>query len=258
MKVLACYSMKGGVGKTATSVNIAYWAAQSGLRTLLIDLDPQGASSYYFRVKPAKKDWGERFFKAYEALLEHVKASDFANLDIIPAHLSFRGFDVLLDGLSKRKHRLESILKGMKNDYDLVILDCPPTISNLSESIFTAADYILVPVIPTTLSERTFDQLHDFFAQEDYSKKKLIPFFALVQKQKSLHHQTMENLRARSDKFLNATVPFSADIEKMGEHRAPVATFAGSRAGSKAYEALWKEIAPLFGKKESAKADSTV
>ena len=66
MKVIACYSMKGGVGKTATAVNLAYFAAKSGQRTLLIDLDPQGASSFYFRVKPSSKKWAERFFKTYK------------------------------------------------------------------------------------------------------------------------------------------------------------------------------------------------
>ncbi len=246
MKVLACYSMKGGVGKTATAVNIAWLAANAGLKTLLIDLDPQGASSFYFRVKPAKKDWAERFFKAYEHLLEHVKASEYPNLHVIPAHLGFRDFDVLLESLGKRRQRLDTILKGLRDDYDLVILDCPPTIGHLAEAVFTAADWLLVPVIPTTLSERTFDQLLAFFDEHDYSKKKLLPFFALVQAQKSLHHHTMDALRARSDRFWQTTVPFTADIEKMGEHQTPVLSFAPRGKGGLSYAALWAEIAPLM------------
>src|SRR6056297_2763575 len=117
MKVLACYSMKGGVGKSASAVNLAYWAARSGYRTLLIDLDGQGASSFYFRVRPGgKKDWGPRFFKAYGQLLKQIKASDFENLEIIPGQLSFRHFDVLLQQLKKRKKRLHQVLKGLKKE----------------------------------------------------------------------------------------------------------------------------------------------
>ena len=243
MKTLAIYSMKGGVGKTATSVNLAYWAAQSGLKTLLIDLDPQGASSFYFRVKPAKKSWGKRFFKAYEQLLKQIKASDYENLDVIPAHLSFRNFDVILHGLSQRKSRLQKILKGLRKEYDLVILDCPPSIGQLSESIFNAADLLLVPVIPTTLSERTFDQLLDFFKQEGYSKKKILPFFSMVQQQKSLHRTTQTNLRQSYPRFLQTQIPFSADVENMGEHRAPVDQFARTKPANIAYQQLWKEVA---------------
>jgi len=242
MKTLAIYSMKGGVGKTATSVNLAYWAAQSGMKTLLIDLDPQGASSFYFRIKPAKKNWGKRFFKAYENLLKQIKASDYENLDIIPAHMSFRNFDVILDGLNKRKSRLQKILKGMKKEYDLVILDCPPSIGHLSESIFIASDRLLVPVIPTTLSERTFAQLLDFFKQEGYSKKKILPFFSLVQNQKSMHKNTQDNLRQSHPNFLKTVIPFSADVENMGEHRAPVDQFARSKPANTAYRDLWQEV----------------
>ena len=246
MKVLACYSMKGGVGKTATAVNVAWMAANAGMKTLLIDLDPQGASSYYFKVKPAKKDWSERFFKAYEHLLEHIKHSEFDGLDVIPAHLGFRQFDVLLDALGKRKSRLDNILKGLKDEYELVILDCPPTIGNLAESIFNASDYILAPVIPTTLSERTFDQLNGFFEEHDYPKKKLVPFFSMVQAQKALHRHTMETLRARSDRFLYSTIPFTSDIEKMGEHQTPVTLFAPNGKGAKAFATLWVELQPLL------------
>ena len=242
MKTLAVYSMKGGVGKTATSVNLAYWAAGSGLRTLLIDLDPQGASSFYFRVKPAKKSWGKRFFKAYEQLLKQIKASDFEQLDVIPAHLSFRHFDVILDSLSQRKQRLSRILRGLKKEYDLVILDCPPGMGHLSESIFNAADKLVVPVIPTTLSARTYDQLLDFFKDKGYSRKKLLPFFSMVQAQKSMHKSTEEQMRGAHPAFLQTVIPFSADVENMGDHRAPVDVFARSRPANKAYQSLWLEV----------------
>lgn len=242
MKVIACYSMKGGVGKTATAVNLAYFAAKSGQRTLLIDLDPQGASSFYFRVKPSSKKWGERFFKAYKSLVKNIKASDFENLDVIPAHLSFRNFDSMLSDLKKRENRLKRLLKGFRKEYDLVILDCPPSISFLSESIFTASDVVLVPVIPTTLSERTFEQLVHFFQDNKYPLKKIVPFFSMVQAQKSLHKATMEAMSTRRKVFLKSTIPYSSDIEKMGQHKAPVDLFARSTAANAAYIKLWAEI----------------
>ena len=243
MKILACYSMKGGVGKTATAVNIAYWAAKSGYRTLLIDLDPQGASSFYFRVKSSlKKNWGSRFFKAYGQILKQIKSSDFDNLDLIPAHLSFRNFDILLEQISKRKNRMRQALKGLKKEYDLIILDCPPTISHLAENIFAAANIVLVPVIPTTLSERTFDQLTQFFKKEEYSRKKLIPFFTMVDGRKQLHHRTAIAMRKRYKRFLRNAIPYSTDVEKMGKYRAPIDIFARGKQANKAYLALWMEI----------------
>ncbi|OOV86766.1 ParA family protein [Oceanospirillum linum] len=243
MKTLACYSIKGGVGKTASSVNLAYLAAQAGYRTLLIDLDSQGASSFYFRVRPSKKNWGKRFFKTYEQLLKQIKASDFDRLDIIPAHESFRHFDAMLSDQGKREQRLKRVLKGLKKEYDLIILDCPPTLSYLSEAVFHAVNMILVPVIPTTLSERTFEQLQDFFHRNDLPDRMVYPFFSMVQRQKHLHKSTIERLQDTTPRLLEAQIPFSTDIEKMGEHRSPISCFAPRSPGGQAYEALWQEIA---------------
>lgn len=243
MKIIACYSNKGGVGKTATSVNLAYAFAQSGLRTLLCDLDPQGASSFYFRVKPSKKLTEEKFFRDVEKFTSAIRGSDFDNLDILPSNMSFRDFDVFLSRMKNSRSRLKKALKAVGNEYDVVLLDCPPNISTLSENVFKAADHIVVPVIPTTLSERTFEQLVAFFKDEKISRKKLIAAFSMVQKQKTLHGETIERMRAEHPKlFLETVIPFSTDVEKMGVHRAPVGTFARSRAAFAAYAAMFDEL----------------
>jgi chromosome partitioning protein len=242
MKILACYSMKGGVGKTATAVNMAWFAAKSGKKTLLVDMDPQGASSFYFRVKAKKKAWDKRFFETYKHLLDHVKGSDYNNLDVLPAHLSFRHFDVNLSNMAKSRQRLGKILKGLKKEYDLIILDCPPTISLLSENVFHAADVILVPVIPTTLSERTLSQVVDFFKNNDLSTKPIIPFLSMMQNQKQMHKDASTRLKKGYKRLLKARIPFSADIEKMGEHRSPVGEFAKNRPAYTSYRNLWTEV----------------
>ncbi|MBR9839861.1 MAG: ParA family protein [Rhodobacteraceae bacterium] len=243
MKIIACYSNKGGVGKTASSVNVAYGLAKAGQRVLLCDLDPQGASGFYFRVKPSKKLTDDRFFTDVKRFTGAIRGSDFDNLDILPANMTFRDFDVFLSRMKNSRSRLKKALKSVDSDYDVVLLDCPPNISTLSENIFRSADAILVPVIPTTLSERTFEQLLEFFAEQDLPQKKIMGFFSMVQGTKKLHAETMEGMRkAHPKRLLDVAIPFSTEVEKMGVHRAPVATFARSGAAAKAYDALCRTV----------------
>ena len=164
MKVLATYSIKGGVGKTTTAVNLAHEAAASGSRVLLWDLDPQGAATFFVRVKPSVKGGAERLVSEAGSLAANIRATDDPAVHIVPADFSLRHLDLELDDTKRPTRRLAALLEPIADRYDVALLDCPPGITLTSESVFGAADALIVPTIPTTLSERTLDQLTDFLA----------------------------------------------------------------------------------------------
>ena len=155
MKVVATYNIKGGVGKTSAAVNVAALAAAEGVRTLVWDLDPQGAATYLFRVKPKIRGGARKLVRGVSEVEGLLKGTDFDRLDLLPADFSYRNMDLVLDSTRRPTSRLLRVLSPLEDDYDLVVLDCPPSISLVSESVFEAADALLIPLIPTTLSVRT-------------------------------------------------------------------------------------------------------
>jgi cellulose biosynthesis protein BcsQ len=180
VKVLATYNIKGGVGKTATAVNLAYLAALEGAPTLVWDLDPQGAASFYFRIKPKIKGGGKRLVSGKRELEDCIRGTDYEGLDLLPADFSYRNMDLFLEHSKKPSHRLHKLLEPLAGEYDYVFLDCPPSISLVSENVFYAADAVLVPTIPTPLSLRTFRQIRKFLAERDLGSLKVLPFFAMA------------------------------------------------------------------------------
>jgi len=245
MKIIALYSMKGGVGKTAAAVNLAYLAATSGNSTLLVDIDPQGSASYYFRIKPGKKHNVGNLIKGGKKLDKNIRETDFENLDLLPAHLSYRNLDLVLDDLKKPSKQLRSILSPLKKEYKYVIIDCPPNITLVSENVFNAADLIILPFIPTTLSKLTFDKLMDFFKETQLKKSAVYAFFSMVEKRKKMHNELIQELSTKKKRFLKSIIPYSSEVEKMGIHRAPLGSYNKRSGASIAFTSLWKEIEEL-------------
>ncbi|MDX9835850.1 MAG: AAA family ATPase, partial [Desulfobulbus sp.] len=145
MSIFAVYNIKGGVGKTAAAVNLAYLSSCQGRRTLLCDMDPQGLASYYFRIRPGNKFSGKKLLKGGHHIEKNIKATDFAGLDMLPADFSYRNIDLALDDCKESHQRLAKVLRPLQKEYEHIFLDCPPNITLLSENIFQVADYILVP-----------------------------------------------------------------------------------------------------------------
>jgi cellulose biosynthesis protein BcsQ len=243
MKILATYNIKGGVGKTASAVNLAYLAASSGRRTLVWDLDPQGAASFYFRIEPQLDGGVKKLIKGKLELPALVRGTDYEGLDLLPADFSYRNLDLVLDAGKKPARALARLLLPLAEAYDLLILDCAPSISLVSEAIFVAADALLVPTIPTPLSLRTLEQLAAHLAARKRRRRvALLPFYCMVDRRKSLHRQVAEQRRAGEVPMLEAQIPYSTLVEQMGLKRAPVGAFAPWSTPAVAYAELWHEV----------------
>ena len=246
MKTVAIYSIKGGVGKTAAAVNLSYLAAKEGLRTLLCDLDPQGASSYYYRIKASKNFNTNKFIQGGRNIDRNIKGTDYANLDLLPSKLSYRNLDLALDDLKKSKTRLKEIFKVVKDEYDVLFLDCPPGISLIAENIINAADIMLIPLTPTTLSVLTYEKLMKFVKKNEIKSSNIYTFFSMVEKRKSLHQEVIITMSAEVKNVLKTQIPYRSDIEKMGIHREPVPATHPNSPSALIYLDLWNEIKPLI------------
>jgi chromosome partitioning protein len=242
-KVLATYNIKGGVGKTSAAVNLAYLAARDGAPTLLWDLDPQGASTYLFRIKPRVQGGGRKLVGLKRDVAALIKGTDHDQLDLLPADFSYRHMDLALDQFNKPTRRLARVLEPIRDEYEFVFLDCPPSISLVSESMFEAADLVLVPIVPATLSSRTIDQLDAVVADvRDGHGPRVLAFFSMVDFRKKLHRQVMDRLRSERDDVLETAIPTSVEVERMGVERDPIPIFAPRGRAAPAYEALWQEL----------------
>jgi chromosome partitioning protein len=249
MITVAVYNIKGGVGKTATAVNLAYLSAEHGNRTLLCDLDPQGSASYYFRIKAKLKSGKKSLIRGGKNIEKNIKATDFDYLDLLPSDFSLRNLDISLDHSKSSKTQLRSTLKAFKKEYDYIYLDCPPNITLVSENIFLAADFIIVPVIPTTLSYRSYKKLKDFFNRKKLAQEKLIPFFSMVEKRKSMHLENIAQIRRTFPGVLDAQIPYSSVIERMGIYREPVVAYKPNSQAGIAYASLYNELTRIMSHK---------
>jgi chromosome partitioning protein len=254
MKIIAVTNIKGGVGKTTTAVNLSFLCAFGGQKTLLWDLDAQGAATYMLRCEASTHKSVKKLVAGKHDLPELVVSSQYQNLDILPSDFSYRNFDAHLSERRRPTERLLKMSRSLRDVYSVLLLDCPPGISLLSENVLRAADAVIVPLVPTPLSVRTLVQLRDFIDQSGWTDLKLLPFFSMVDRRKSLHHEIVASTRGQFPTLLNTEVPYSSEIERMSLRRAPIGAYAPMSAAGQIYARLWAEIEARMGQTPSTGA----
>ena len=232
--VVALYNIKGGVGKTSAAVNLAWLAASQGARTLLWDLDPQGAATFLLRIKPKVKGGARKLVGGKTDAASQLRAPTTS------CSTCCRPTSPIANGSRARRGEapdegLARVLAPLASDYEFIFLDCPPAISLASESVFGAADVLLVPLIPSPLSLRTFDQLREFVTTEVAKPPGIFAFFSMADGRKRLHREVIEELTAANDGVLSTVIPAASDVERMALHRRVLAQTAprGRAAGSR-------------------------
>lgn len=236
LATIAVYSLKGGVGKTTFAINLAWASATiSRRRTLLWDLDPQAASSWLLSTDRESRDAAQAIFSKDVDIHKLVQPSTVPGLDLIAADTSLRGLDHLFRELDKKK-RLAKLIDSLGKTYDRIILDCPPGLTETSEQVLRAADLIVIPVIPSPLSQRAMGEVARYLVQRGGAHAPILPVYSMVDRRRSLH------LKALAEQPDWPAIPMASAIEQMTVRRKPLGAFAPSSKAAGDFAALWTMV----------------
>ncbi len=257
--VFAVVNQKGGVGKTTTSVNLAACLGADGLRVLVVDLDPQGNATSGFGVDKSRLDGC-----VYDLLVNDVPAGELVraavteNVDLIPATINLAGAEVELVAAMSREWRLGKGLAPIRGQYDVVLIDSPPSLSLLTLNALAAADHALVPIqceyfalegISQLLKTLTLVKQH---LNRDLSVGGVV--LTMHDPRVRLTQQVAEEVRRYfGSQALRTVIPRNVRLSEAPSHGVPVNVYDPRSRGSEAYRSLARELAERFSLEPSAR-----
>ena len=247
-RVFAVVNQKGGVGKTTTSVNLAAALAQSGRRVLLVDLDPQGNATMGSGVD--KRNATRTVYHVLLGIedLARVRVRiERGGFDLLPSNRELAGAEIELVGLPQREARLKQALQGVADEYDYILLDCPPSLSLLTVNALTAAHRVLIPM---QCEYYALEGLSDLVATIKRVRANMNPELdiagllrTMYDPRNTLSQQVSQQLEQHfGQKVYRTLVPRNVRLAEAPSHGVPAVLWDGSSKGAQAYVALAAEI----------------
>ncbi|GGX41526.1 ParA family protein [Saccharospirillum salsuginis] len=241
MKTVAIHSQKGGVGKTSMTINLAHKAMEFGFETLVIDLDPQGSATFFLGQGQATKLKAKQWLSHEIDWNRYIEATPYEGVFILPARKGLRKLDRLMSSDVSDKH-IKRLLKSLKSQFDLVLIDCPPGINTVIEQAYRAADRVLVPLTPTPLCLESFRTLREFVDDVAIPSAKLAPFFNRVNPRLELHRASLKQFAQNAGEPQLGWVRATTLIEKMAIDKKAVTDSHPAHRVSRDINAMWKVL----------------
>ena len=247
-RVIAVANQKGGVGKTTTTINLSAALAEAGKQVLTIDIDPQGNTTSGLGVDKSQVDC-----TIYDLILgecsieESVIVSDFENLYLIPSNVDLAGAEIELIGIQNKEFIVRDAVKQIRDDYDFIIIDCPPSLNMLTINAMTTADTILVPI---QCEYYALEGLSQLIHTINLVKERLNPdldmegvVFTMYDARTNLSHQVVENVKNNlHQKIYKTIIPRNVRLAEAPSHGLPITVYDTKSAGAESYRLLAEEV----------------
>ena len=249
-RVIAIANQKGGVGKTTTSINLSACLAEKGKKVLLIDMDSQGNTTSGFGFEKNELDK-----TVYEVLREEVSIEEaiipveecFENLFLIPANRNLAGAEIELLGINEKEYILKNAVDYVKDDYDFIIIDCPPSLNMLTINAMTTANSVLVPI---QCEYYALEGLSQLIHTIDLVQQRLNPdlaiegiVFTMFDVRTNLSVQVVQNVKSNLDaKIYETLIPRNIRLAEAPSHGLPINLYDTRSAGAESYRLLAKEV----------------
>lgn len=247
-RIIAIANQKGGVGKTTTAINLSACLAEKNQRVLVIDIDPQGNTTSGLGIT---KDAIEN--TVYELILSEIKINDaicknvFNNLDVIPSNVNLAGAEIDLIDVDDREYVLKNAITEIRENYDYIIMDCPPSLSMLTVNAMTAADTVLVPI---QCEYYALEGLTQLIHTINLVKKKLNPqlelegvVFTMYDSRTNLSLQVVENVKDNLKQNIYKTIiPRNIRLAEAPSHGLPINIYDTKSSGAESYRLLAEEV----------------
>ena len=246
-RIICVANQKGGVGKTSTAVNLATSLALQGQRVLLVDLDPQGNASSGLGLKDTEGATTYDLLLGERAAADTKVATQVQNLDLIPAHRDLVGAEVELVAAEKREFRLAEALAPVRNDFDFILIDCPPSLGLLTLNGLTAADAVVIPLQCEYYALEGLSALLDTIELIRANLNQGLAIDGIVltmfDTRNSLSHQVSDEVRRHfPDRVFRTVIPRNVRLSESPSHGMPAALYDPASKGAQAYQDLAREL----------------